>query len=397
MQIISREDVKTLLEQPKSNCVSIYMPVHPAGAEVRQDPIRFKNLIKEAEARLIDAGLDQKEAMDLLSKAHELDVQEFWEQLGEHGLAIFISQDILRYYALPIDFEELVVVTDRFHVKPLLPILNGNGRFYILALSQNQVRLLVGTHYRCQEIDLTRVEGLPTSLDEALQYDDTSEKQLQRRSSAGGASNSGSPGSQAGSFHGQGSDTGGEEHKVDILRFFQEVAPALEKNILHEQQAPLVLAGVEYLLPLYNSANRYQNLMAEAITGNPEILSAQELHSAAWGIVEAYFHKSQEEVLERYHELFGGNTGKASNKLEEIIPAAYYQRIDSLVVAVNQQQWGLFDTATETVYLHDEEETGDEDLLDFAAAHTLLNGGTVYAVPPEQIPYSTPVAAIFRY
>ncbi len=64
---------------------------------------------------------------------------------------------------------------------------------------------------------------------------------------------------------------------------------------------------------------------------------------------------------------------------------------------LDQQEWGLFDSSSETVYLHQEKETGDEDLLDFAAAHTLLNGGTVYAVPPEKIPYSTPVAAIFRY
>ncbi|MEH1900069.1 MAG: hypothetical protein V7L04_01270 [Nostoc sp.] len=48
------------------------MPTHPAGPEVRQDPIRFKNLIKEAETRLIDAGLEQKDAIALLEKSHEI-------------------------------------------------------------------------------------------------------------------------------------------------------------------------------------------------------------------------------------------------------------------------------------------------------------------------------------
>ncbi|WP_298917831.1 hypothetical protein [uncultured Nostoc sp.] len=71
MQLISREEIKTLIEQPKGNCVSIYMPTHPAGPEMRQDPIRFKNLVKEAETRLIDAGLEQKEAIALLEKSHE--------------------------------------------------------------------------------------------------------------------------------------------------------------------------------------------------------------------------------------------------------------------------------------------------------------------------------------
>ncbi|MEH2221744.1 baeRF3 domain-containing protein [Nostoc sp.] len=390
MQLISKEEIKTLIEQPKGNCVSIYMPTHPAGPEVRQDPIRFKNLVREAEARLIDAGLTQEDAIALLEKSQELDTQEFWEQMGEQGLAIFISENIFRYYPLPIDFQELVVVTDRFHIKPLLPILNGNGRFYILALSQQDVRFFEGTRYSINEVE---VENLPKSLDEALQRDDTAkEGQFRIATSKGGTSN---PFSQPGSFHGQGSPDR-DRRQEDILQFFQIVDRALHEK-LKLQKAPLVLAGVEYLLPVYRQANTYQHLMDEAIAGNPEILSAQELHDQAWPIVEADFQKSQQAVLEQFHELFGGDTGKASNNLQEVISAAYYQRVDSLLVAVGQQQWGLFDPTSETVYLHPEKEAGDEDLLDFVAAHTLLNGGTVYAVPFEEIPYSTAVAAIYRY
>ncbi|MDZ8140800.1 MAG: hypothetical protein RM049_36840 [Nostoc sp. DedQUE04] len=390
MQLISKEEIKTLIEQPKGNCVSIYMPTHPAGPEVRQDPIRFKNLVREAEARLIDAGLEQEEAIALLEKSQEIDTQEFWEQMGEQGLAIFISENIFRYYPLPIDFQELVVVTDRFHIKPLLPILNGNGRFYILALSQQDVRFFEGTRYSVKEVE---VENLPKSVDEALQRDDTAkEGQFRIATSKGGTSNTFS---QPGTFHGQGSPDR-DRRQEDILQFFQIVDRALYEK-LKLQKAPLVLAGVEYLLPVYRQANTYQHLMDEAITGNPEILSALELHDQAWPIVEADFQKSQQAVLDQFHELFGGDTGKASNNLQEVISAAYYQRVDSLLVAVGQQQWGLFDPTSETVYLHPEKEAGDEDLLDFVAAHTLLNGGTVYAVPFEEIPYSTAVAAIYRY
>ncbi|MBD2339365.1 hypothetical protein H6G64_20555 [Calothrix sp. FACHB-156] len=375
MQIFSREEIKPLLEQPKGNCVSIYMPAHPAGPEVRQDPIRFKNLIKEAEARLVDAGLEPQQATQLLQKAIDLDSPAFWEQIGEPGLAIFISQEFFHYYTLPISFPELVIVTDRFHVKPLLPILNGNGRFYILALSQQDVRFFEGTRYTINEIE---VENIHKNLDEALQRDETANTFV-----------------QPGEFYGQGSPDR-DQHQEDIRQFFYLIDKALHEK-LREEAAPLVLAGVEYLLPLYRQANSYQHLMVEGIAGNPEILSAKELHDQAWPIVEADFQKSQQEFLERFQQLFGGNTGKASNDLQKIIPAAYYQRVDSLLVAVGQQQWGLFDPSSETVYLHEEKETGDEDLLDLVATHTLLNGGTVYAVPPEKIPYSTPVAAIFRY
>ncbi len=227
MQVISREEIKALLEQPKQNSVSIYMPTHPAGREVRQDPIRFKNLIKEAEARLIDAGVQEQDANALLKQAHELDTPEFWQQLGEQGLAIFISNDIFRYYPLPIEFDELVVVTDRFHVKPLLPILNGNGRFYILALSQKDVKFFEATRYSINEVE---VGNLPESLDEALQYDETAKDGQFRVGASRGAT--GSAAGQPGQSHGQGSPDR-DKHQQDILQFFYLIDGALHEK-LHE-------------------------------------------------------------------------------------------------------------------------------------------------------------------
>lgn len=392
MKLISREEIKTLVEQPRQNSISIYMPLEVAGSEVRQNSIRFKNLIRQAQTRLLDAGLDDDEVTALIEKAHQLDETSFWEETGDRGLAVFISQDIYNYYTLPIEFEELVVVTDRFHIKPLLQILNNDGRFYLLTLSQKEIKFFEGTRYSIREVE---VENMPKSLDEALGYDETAkEGQFRIATSRGGTSNPFSK-AQPGAFHGQGSPDRDEHHK-DILQFFYAVNNALEEK-LRNQQAPLILAGVEYLLPLYREASSYKHLVEEAIAGNTKVESTKELHDQAWPIVEGYFQQSQRQVVERFNELFGANAGKASNNISEIAPAAYYQKIDSLLVAVGKQQWGLFNPGTETVFLHEEEETGDEDLLDFAAAHTLLNGGTVYTVPPEQVPYSSLIAAIFRY
>ncbi len=390
---LSREEIKTLVEQPKDNSVSIYMPVVSAGAEVRQNPIRFKNLIKEAHTRLIEAGVNENQVTQIIEKADELDRQDFWEGIGEQGLAIFISNNIFRYYIVPLELEELVVVSDRFHVKPLLQILNNNGRFYVLGLSQNKVRMLVGTRYRCQEIDLTSLENVPTSLDEALQYDDVSEKQLQMHGTGRGAQNA-----QTGVFHGQGVGTDDAEQKTNIMRFFKALAKGLENNILHhDEQVPLILAGVDFLIPMYKEASSYQYVMEDAVTGNPEILSPQELHSQALPIVETYWNNSHKKVVDLYNELLGNNSGNASNSLEEIVAAAYYQKIDTLLVAKGEHKWGLFDQGSQKVSLHEQEETGDEDLLDLAAAHTLINGGSVFVVEPEKVPSNKTVAAIFRY
>ena len=382
MNLFSIDELKTLLEKPSGSCVSIYMPTHRMGTTTQQDPIRFKNLMRQAEELLVGGGMRGQAARDLLEQAKKLDNSEFWQYQSD-GLAIFISTNVFRHYCLPLDFEELVVVSDRFHFKPLLPLLTGDGKFYILALSQNDVRLLQGTRYSVSEVDL---EDVPQSIAEALKYDDP-EKQFQFHT---GTSQVG--GDRAGMFHGQGA--GNDEQKDRLLRYFRKVSGGLEE-LLKNQRAPLVLAGVDYLLPIYKEANNYPHLMEDGITGNPEELKAEELHSSAWEIMQPYFEQAEQEVVSRYQELAG--TGQTANNIQEVVSAAYYQRIESLFVPVGVQQWGLFNPSTSEIQLHQEQESGDEDLMDFAAIHTVLNGGTVYAVEPEKVPGDAPLAAVFRY
>lgn len=136
-------------------------------------------------------------------------------------------------------------------------------------------------------------------------------------------------------------------------------------------------------------------LLEEGITGNPDELKAEDLHSPALEIVQPYFEKAQQDVVNRYHELAG--TGQTANTIQDVVPAAYYQRIESLFVPVGVQQWGLFNPGNSQVQLHQNHEPGDDDLMDFAAIHTLLNGGTVYAVELENIPDEALLVAVLRY
>ncbi len=68
-----------------------------------------------------------------------------------------------------------------------------------------------------------------------------------------------------------------------------------------------------------------------------------------------------------------------------------------LFVAVGVQVWGRFDPEKDNVSTHKSPEPGDEDLLDLSAIQTLLKGGTVYAVSPEEVPDQALVAAVLRY
>jgi hypothetical protein len=383
MNLLSKDELRTLMEKLEGPCVSIFMPTYRTLPETKQNTIRFKNLLRGAEERLRACGLRMVEVKKLLKPAKALIKDSIFWQYQRDGLAAFISPEVFRYYRLPLHFEELLVVTDRFHIKPLLNLFSNDARFYILTLSQNKVRLFECTRRNVNEVDL---KGVPRSLGEALKYDEP-EKQLQfhTRTPRG-------TGLRAAIFHGQG--VGIDDNKDNILRYFRQIDHGL-RELLREERAPVVLAGVEYLLPIYREANTFFHLMDNGIVGNPEGVRVEELHEQAWGIVEPYYLKEQQEVAAQYRQWTGSE--RASNDIKMIVPASYDGRLDLLFVAVGIQQWGSYDPETLTVHLHPEAEPGDEDLLDFAAIHTFLNGGRVYAVEPEKVPDKTPLAALLRY
>lgn len=387
MGLLSIDELKNLVEQPKGLSVSIYMPTCRLGQETQQNPIRFKNLIRQAEELLVEQGLSESEAGKFLQAAKDIDRQDFWQHQN-NGLAIFVAEGVFDYYRLPLNFAELAVVTDHFHLKPLLPLLTNDGLFYILSLSQDEIKLLECTRYDAKEIEL---KDIPKNMDEALMYDETAkEGQFRINTSKGGTDNSFQ---RSGSYHGQGSPDR-DNIKVDLLQFFHIVDRGIHKN-LHGKNAPLVLTGVEYLFPIYREANTYPHLVEEGITGNTKISTPEELQSEAWKIVEPIFSQAQQEALTYYQESAAAQRG--STDIKETVPAAYYGRIEQLFVAVGVHQWGNFDPQSNIIQLHSEPETGDEDLLDSAAVQTILNGGTVYAVEPEQVPDRASLAAVFRY
>ncbi len=190
---------------------------------------------------------------------------------------------------------------------------------------------------------------------------------------------------------------GGEkdDRKQEVVRFFQELDRAIHDH-LHNKTVPLVLAGVDYLMPIYREVSGHQNLLPEGISGNPDLASSVDLHEKAWEIVRPMIISDREKAAERFQDLVG--TGKASAQLDEVVTAAFDGRIDTLFVAETDERWGQFDPANREVRHFDEPRNGAEDLLDFAAVRTFMNGGTVYALEGDRLPEAAgSVAAIFRY
>jgi hypothetical protein len=384
MEVLSIDDVKRLSDLREEICISLFMPTVRCGNEVWQNRIRFKNLVQQAQEILARQGLKQGEIDRYLEPAARIEHDRiFWQQQLD-GLAVFRTSRSFRYYRLPLSPKELAVVGRRLHVKPLLPLFSGNGRFYLLTLSQKQLRLFLGSHYGVNEMRLRRV---PRGLAEAMKYEEV-ERQLQYHSGTAAAEKGGR---RAAVYHGQGA--GKAEVKDQILRYFRRVDKAMHR-VLRGERAPLVLVGLEYLFPIYRKANTYPHLLEEHLDINADDLDASVLHDQAWALVEPHFRKAQEQAASRFAELSG--TDRAADNLEQIVPAAVDRRIDRLFVPKGVNVWGSYDRQRRKLTL-DGELPDKEDLLDLSAVYTLDADGTIYAVDSSELPGKGSAAAIFRY
>lgn len=391
MSFLHRSEIEKLLQPSGGPCVSLFMPTVRAG-DTQQNPIRFKNLLREAEKRLMEQGhLRQNrngDAGDFLDPLRALtDDRAFWEHQQE-GLALFRSNEVFRAMRLPLEVGELVVVEDRFHLKPIFPLLSGDGHFYILALALKNTRLIRASRHHAEEVDL-ETEGVPRSMDEALGTRIRNYTQLQPSTSTNTVA-------ATPMFPNHG--TGEEDIKLEMDQFFYRLEEGLVGQGLVERDAPLVLAGVEYLTARYKNASKHPHVCGQALTGNAEALRPEELRDLAWPIVEPHFLKDRRRAEERYGELSG--TGRATNRLEDVLPAAHDGRVEALFTARGVRTWGTYDGEARQVHLQEDQgqqSNGSEDLIDLAAIQTFTNGGTVFAVERDQVPGGGPLAAIFRY
>lgn len=379
---LSADVIRALSGHRSKGSVSIYVRTHRSGPDTRQDPIQLKNQLKEAREKMAALDLNGDTIEAILAPAKELlENETFWKH-QDSGLAVFLAPDFQQQYRAPCSFQNLTVVGSRFHLKPLLPWITEDGKFYLLTLSKNNVRFFEGSRDFLTEKE---VKDVPKSLAEALKYDDP-EVSLQHH--PGGAEKSGG---REPIYHGQGS--GKDDENDRLLRFFQKIDRGLH-SVLREQKAPLILAGVEHYFPIYADANRYQPLMKDGIHGNPDGLSTLELHDAAWKRVHPHLQSHQEQAKEKIQQAL--SHGQASLKVQEVALAAGQGRVDTLFVAIGEQQWGRIDLEQNQVE-SDYDGPEMEDILDYAAVQTFLHGGQVHVVDRREVPEGALVAGLYRY
>jgi hypothetical protein len=364
--------------------VSLFMPLHRGRTGMAQDRIRLRNLLDTAETQLAAYEVRGPDAVKLLTPARELDLASLDGRKRADALALILSADNFQAHALTYAAPELVVVAPHPHIMPLLPLLYQAPRFYILCLSQKRVQL-----WRSERGELAQVElpGIPHSLREALagtEFEKFRNVRPQPRSVGGGG--------RQGIAYGQGSAA--DVLKEELTAFFHAVDSGIA-NALKAERAPLILACVDYLFPLYRQVNTYAALWEEFIPGNPDRAAPAKLAARARELLQPYFEETQREAKARYHALSA--TPRATDEIKSIVPAAHQGRVEILMLATDAPTCGEFDETRQEVLAHPTTPTRTEDLGNLAALYTLRNGGTVIPLPRAEMPAQARMAAVLRF
>ena len=387
---ILTKDIFRELANYKADCaISIFLDTHNSGEQVNNhfDPINFKNQLQEVERRLGDKGHDQGYIERLLKPGYDLLRNfDFWMDLTP-GMAIFIAEGYFKYIKMPVSpVEALTVIEPTFYVTPLIPLMTGKAYFYILVIAKKCAKL-----YRADAWDIEEVKNvkLPQSVDEVKGVSGLDATTFR----AGGVGARGPVAATEANYHGIAG--GNPTDKDNILTYFEAVDDALWDQLMNKENAPLLLAGVEYEIPLYRKACDYHNVWPEALTGNRERQDKHALYKDAMNVMKPYFEQNKKKALELY--MNNSATSKTTSIVEDIVPAAYYSQISCLFVAKGAHIWGTFDEVNNKTNIHNTPDEGGEHLIDNTVEKTLANGGDVYLLEKEEMPADAPMAAILRY
>jgi hypothetical protein len=277
MDLIRRETVRELLASINGPCVSVFAPLHPGTADARQDAIRLRKFLSPAEEQLVDRGLGRHAARELLAPLRRLtDGNTPWKYEG-HGLAMFLAPGFERTFPLAAHVEEALYVDDRFHLRPLLPLVTEGDRFFVLALSQNNVRLLEGWAGGLVN------RGFPGP----HEFDGTTNVNHMMRGDKVHEGVESSVDRRAAHVKGP------RKSKEDLRHFVREVASHVDER-LRGESAPLVLATTELTAQLWREESKYRHTLGAFVQGNADYLPTDELHARAWPLVEPALVKGRQ-------------------------------------------------------------------------------------------------------
>jgi hypothetical protein len=353
---VTTEHLTALVEPQAAPCISLYLPTHRHHPAREADPIRYRNQLRELEASLAQRH-GKREIEALLAPFQALiDDDDFWNNRTE-GLAIFSAGDRFEVFDLQRPVQELLVVADSFHIKPLLRTVQSADRYQVLCLGQHGGRLFEGNRDALDPVEVSRAISAPM-VHEPRQ----SHKEI---------------------WH------------ATLLNYLRPIDAAVQAEHSKPSGLPLLLVALPEMQHAFREASHNALLVEQGIDISPEALDVEALRVKAWEQFQPYYLARLARLVDSFENARA--RGQGANLLEDVAAAAVAGRIGTLLVEADREIPGRMDADTGAITPAKLDDPEVDDLIDDIAEVVLRARGEVIVVPGDRMPGECGLAAILRY
>ena len=370
---IVKEFPNDILYERDDICISIYMPTHRHTTATNQDKILFKNQIQKAE-RILGEKYSKKEVDKILEPLYDLEQDNMFWNRTKDGIAMLLNRQHFIIYNLYRDIQELTVVSDHFHIRPLIRVYQSADKYYVLGVNRKLFKLYYGDRYGLRELELP--EGTPIKIEDVLGDQYTS------------------PGRVIVSGGGVSFGTGSKKDEVpkDTEKYLRYVDKFVWENYSKPANAPLVLLSLDEYQGDFRKMSNNKYLVDEGIKKDFESMDIESIRKESWKIIENIYLGETEKLVNLFNSEHG--KGLASDNINDIARKAVEDRIKVILIESDKLTPGKVNLETGEVEII---EDAINYILDDISEMVLRAKGEVVMLPKERMPTDTGVAAIYRY
>jgi hypothetical protein len=368
VDIPTKAQIDKLIAARGDALVSFFIPTTPETQHIGQARTTLGNLLKDAEAQLEAVGTAKRTIWPISEQVNDLlDDDDFWEKQA-NSLAVFVSPDRLRTFRLPNHLTEMVQVGDRYFIKPLLRSVSVQNHAFVLALAENEVRL-IEVFADLPPIEV-RVPDMPKDAASASGTSNVNSRSYSRR-------------------------IGGSEGQNALLRAYCRKVDDALRPVLAGRDEPLIIAATDPLMSMFRSVTTHENVANEAIKTSPVRITPSDLANEARPVLDALQAKTLAALHERFEAVAG--EGRALTDVADVAKAATFGAVETLFVDIDVVLPGSVDETTGEVVFDKESTAANMGIVDEIAGRVIVSGGAVVAVRKDDIPGKGALAAILRY
>ena len=332
MKELLNQDLKAITEADSAPMISIYLSKEGA-IDMKALNEKWKESLSKAEYFLakdygksfVHSFMEPLWLTDCVQKLEHLD----------KGIIVFYSAVMQGYLRVQTSLNDLVVVADSFHIKPLLRIKNNERGFFLVSISVKAINVWVEINGHLYRMETFRNEA---------ELEDNNSKNTNK-------------------------------NPRESKDFISYIATDLNK-LLSTYKLPIILAGVQEHLGHMRKYLDHTMVLEESIIGNVEREKIEVLREKCFELLEPYYRKKELKAIEELNLAVSKNN--AITYIEDIAVSAVYGKIRKLFVVENRQIWGEINKQTGEIFISPlQTDSHDDDILDDICQIVLAHNGEV--------------------